>query len=231
MLLVKKEHQDLDQPQGKIIVYSIYLFTFPNDKKYCGFTSSKPERRWGKDGAGYKKCPLVYRAITKYGWENIIKEVIFTSNDKEIALQKEKEIIQKLELTNPNIGYNLHEGGKPTGASSFLTEEGRKKISEANKGKIVSEETKEKLRKLATGRKHSEETKQKISELKKGQIPTNRIPIVQVDIITNEIICEFNSAMAAAKSIGSPDGFSNILKVCKNKRKTAYGFKWRFKNG
>jgi predicted GIY-YIG superfamily endonuclease len=46
--------------------FSVYLFTFTNGKFYCGITSKRPERRWQK-GEGYKKCPLVYKAIKKYG--------------------------------------------------------------------------------------------------------------------------------------------------------------------
>ena len=48
-----------------------------------------------------------------------------------------------------------------------LTEEHKKKISEANTGFKVSEKTKEKLRKINLGKKASEETKQKMSKIAK----------------------------------------------------------------
>ena len=56
------------------------------------------------------------------------------------------------------------------------TEEHRRKISEANKGKIVSEETRKKLSELRKGKKHpmfgkhhSEESKKKNSDAHKGK--------------------------------------------------------------
>ena len=45
---------------------------------------------------------------------------------------------------------------------------GKKKISEANKGKYVPEETKNKISEARKGKKHSEETIKKISEAHKG---------------------------------------------------------------
>ena len=92
--------------------YKVYLLTFPSGKHYCGFTSQKLEKRWNY-GKGYQKCPLVYKAILKYGWDNVEKKLIFSSDDRDEALQKEKDTIAELQLTNPDYGYNLHEGGKP----------------------------------------------------------------------------------------------------------------------
>ncbi len=93
-------------------IYSVYLLTFPNGKKYCGQTSQKVERRWA-NGQGYKKCPLVYKAIIKYGWDNVKKEIIYTTHNQSEAYAKEKDIITTLNLLNPEFGYNLDEGGKP----------------------------------------------------------------------------------------------------------------------
>lgn len=54
------------------------------------------------------------------------------------------------------------------------TEETKKKISEANKGKTVSEERRRKLSKASQGRKLSEDAKRKISEARKGKTPWNK---------------------------------------------------------
>ena len=112
--------------------YIIYKHTTPSNKIYIGITSRNPIKRWN-NGNGYQKCPLVWRAIQKYGWENISRKILFTSNDKNKCLLKEKEYIENLQLTNIKFGYNLHEGGKPTGVGDFLTEEGRQKISQSSK--------------------------------------------------------------------------------------------------
>lgn len=49
------------------------------------------------------------------------------------------------------------------------SEETRRKISEANKGRITSQSTREKLSKAHKGKKLSEETKKKLSEINKGR--------------------------------------------------------------
>ena len=57
---------------------------------------------------------------------------------------------------------------------SYLTDEGRKKISEIHKGKPKSEEQKQKTSNTLKGHQLSEETKQKISQSCKGRIPPNK---------------------------------------------------------
>ena len=82
-------------------------------------------------------------------------------------------------------GYNMTDGGE--GLSGYkVSDETKRKLSEAKKGKHVSEETKRKLSKVLKGRrfteehkkkiglsrighKHSEETKKRLSEMRKGQ--------------------------------------------------------------
>ena len=216
-------------------IYSIYLFTFPNNKKYCGYTSQKVEHRWD-NGNGYIKCPLVYRAILKYGWDNVKKEVIFTTTNQEEAYQKEKEIIKNLQLQNPNFGYNLDEGGCPHGGSSYLTEEGRKKISETHKRLWATQEYREKM--LEKIHSHpcnlTEEARlqgvKKSAEVRKGKPAHNAKLVLQLDKNSLEVIKEYPSATAASIALGhGADGCSNILNVCKGRRQTAYGYKWRFK--
>jgi len=55
-----------------------------------------------------------------------------------------------------------------------ISEEHKKIISIANKGKKLSEETKSKIRDANIGKKLSKETIKKVSEGKKGQIPWNK---------------------------------------------------------
>jgi len=50
------------------------------------------------------------------------------------------------------------------------SEETKKKISQANKGRCVSEETRKKLSEIQKGKTLSEETKKKISKIHKGKI-------------------------------------------------------------
>lgn len=217
--------------------YKVYLFIFPNGKFYCGYTSQTLQRRWD-NGNGYKKCPLVYKAIQKYGWDNITKKLIFDSDIQEEALNKERQVIKELNLTNPNYGYNLDEGGRPHGGSNFLTEEGRKKISEAGKKKWQNPEFRQYMseisRKRMLGTHLSKETINKIQETRKingVKMPSNAKIVQQLDPLTEIVIKEFSSGGAAAREVmGETKGGANILAVCRGKRKSAYGYKWRFKH-
>ena len=52
--------------------------------------------------------------------------------------------------------------------------------------------------------------------------------VQQIDIDTNEVLMEYTNANIAAKSVGGNK--SNITKVCLGKKKTAYGYGWRYKD-
>lgn len=215
-------------------IYKVYLLTFPNNKKYCGYTSQELKNRWN-NGRGYDKCPLVHRAIEKYGWENIKKELIFSSLIQQEAYDKEKETIKLFKLTNPKYGYNLDEGGRPHGNSTFLTEKGRKKISETHKRLWATPEYRAMMIEKAKQHPFPEEIRRKgvqiSADLRRGKIALNARPVLQIDIETNNIIKEFPSAShASLELIGEKAGCSNILKVCKKQRHKAYGFRWRFKD-
>lgn len=61
---------------------------------------------------------------------------------------------------------------------------------------------------------------------KKEKLPC-KIAVNQIDIETGQIIQTFESAMAAARFLGKSKG-SHITEVCKDKCKTAYGYKWEY---
>lgn len=88
----------------------VYYHQTPSGKFYIGITSNEVEKRW-KNGEGYIGCPAFYRAIKKYGWENINHEIIVSSLSKEEASNFEKLLISKLDTTNPKNGYNIKIGG------------------------------------------------------------------------------------------------------------------------
>ena len=69
-------------------MYCVYKHTFPNGKIYIGVTSINPLRRW-ENGFGYRKQTVMFRAICKYGWDNIQHEILFDGLAKEEACQKE----------------------------------------------------------------------------------------------------------------------------------------------
>ena len=50
--------------------------------------------------------------------------------------------------------------------------------------------------------------------------------VLQIDKNTNEVIAEFPSTMEIKRQLGF--AFTNISACCLGKRKTAYGYKWRY---
>lgn len=155
-------------------MYTVYKHTTPSGKVYVGITKQKPEKRWA-NGNGYKNNEHFYRAILKYGWENIKHEILYEGLTKEQACYLEIEPIAKYDATNPKHGYNHTMGGE----TNILSAESLRKISEANKGKHRSAETRQKISEALKGRNvenpwrkgtHlSPETRQKISEANKGK--------------------------------------------------------------
>lgn len=215
------------------MIYTIYLLTAPNGKKYCGYTSRSLHKRWD-NGNGYQKCPLMWKAIQKYGWDNFKKEIILQTENQEEAFAKEIEVIAKLDLQNPEKGYNIDKGGRPHGNGDFLTEEGRRKISEASKRHWADPEYRahmiEKRKEHPPTRECIEKGIKASAASRRGKTPQNARAVIQLDKNTDLEIATFISATHAAKAImGEENGCSNILNVCKGKRKTAYGYKWRFK--
>lgn len=133
-----------------------YLYTFPNGKHYCGITRNSIEER--AHSSKFYQGQRVGFAIAKYGWENIKKEVIFTSEDEKAVTQKEIDTIAQLDLLNPAKGYNVSPGG------NYQTPEVRQQISQTIKDLWNQPEYREHMIGAAKQRHHSEDTKQRMSE-------------------------------------------------------------------
>ena len=83
--------------------YTVYEHLFPNGKRYIGITKLPPKERWEKNGNGYK-TQSVFRAITKYGWDNIEHNIISTNLSYEDACNMEVELIKKYKTMNKKYG-------------------------------------------------------------------------------------------------------------------------------
>lgn len=118
--------------------YKLYCFTnLINGKQYIGITKQDVIKRW-KNGKGYKKPTRIGRAISKYGWDNFKKEVLFDKLTSEQASNLEKEYIIKFDTINN--GYNVQEGGFNS-SNRIVNENTRKKLSISHKGQHSSPNT------------------------------------------------------------------------------------------
>jgi len=122
---------------------TVYIFTFPNGKKYVGQTVDAKMRY----ACHKSKNPrmLVSSAIRKYGWDNIRKSEM--PCPEEHLDQMEQEWIRELDCISPN-GYNLETGGHEGKHHSAET---RRKLGEMGKGRKFSEEHKAKIREALIG--------------------------------------------------------------------------------
>lgn len=94
---------------------------------YVGITGIDPRKRWSK---GYRNSQRMENAIKKYGWENFDHVVVIDHLSKADAEELEQILIADLKTQDDRYGYNITAGG----CAPVMTEETKRKISEANKG-------------------------------------------------------------------------------------------------
>jgi group I intron endonuclease len=140
-----------------------------NGKQYVGQTMRKFEVRQHDhmvEAKGNRRNAHFYNAIRFYGWESFTWEIL-EQNLKSHKAIDEMEIFWISKLDTYNNGYNESLGG---GGSSgiIVSVETRKKISEANMGRVFSAESKQKISQSHIGIRPSEKTKQKLRELNTG---------------------------------------------------------------
>ena len=149
----------------------IYLLVDQNHKKYGGVRSCKglPENDDYMGSSSYVEEAMENGNV-------FTKHIIKTFDTRDEANEYEEKWLKRM-----NAGYNSDWYNMTNGRKNFcthgikLSEETKKKMSEAKKGyvpwikgKKLSEETKQKMSKSKKGMKRSEETKRKIGKAHKG---------------------------------------------------------------
>ena len=202
-----------------------YIYKITNDinnKIYIGQTSRSIQERWKEHINSYKIDTLnrpLYNAMKKYGKEHFHIELIEECDNKIVS---EREQFWIYAYNSYYEGYNATIGG-----------DGRSIVDSSivynlfNQGKLVKEIVE------LTG--YSKPTVSKIldaiDENKKIRLERNHKitskPVVMLDKDTEKELMIFNSINAARIFCGGKaSGLINA--VCKGKRKTAYGYKWRY---
>lgn len=97
-------------------MYTVYKHTTPSNKFYFGITNSTNlNKRWA-NGLGYRTQKVFFRAIVKYGWDNIKHEVVKDNLSLDEAKSLEIFLIEKYrtdvsKFGHNSNGYNMTSGG------------------------------------------------------------------------------------------------------------------------
>ena len=216
--------------------YCVYCHTSPSGKRYIGITCQRPTHRWN-NGNGYRKSPHFYKAIQKYGWENIQHEIFFENMSRDEACEKEVELIRKYKTNNPKYGYNLSVGGESGFVGCSWSEERRRSAS----AKMTGD-------KRCLGYKHTAETRKRMSE---AQLRREHKPLTEKQKETSianlpppkrgadnptarpvfcvELHVVYSCGKEAAEALGLQR--AHISSVCRGKRATTGGYHFRFWEG
>jgi len=234
----------------KLKIYSITNKV--NDKRYIGITGDMYNRRrahlWALRNNKHSNAKL-QNAWNKHKEDNFEIEVIksFDAKSRDYALSIEVDYIEKYDCFKS--GYNMSTGADGTvmqmpsketiakrskkmmGNKHMLgrkhSEETKRKIGKAHKGKRVSESTRELNRQFMKGRfvgkdnpfygkSHTEETKLKLRKSRGKRV---------LCIETNKV---YDSIKQCAEEMGDLEMRSNINKVCLGKAKTCKGYTFKF---
>ena len=205
-----------------------------NNKVYIG-QSIHCEQRWSSHKSNVcdpkkNKYPL-YRDMKKYGIEHFFFEIIEECS-KEDLNSREKFWIKY--YNSFFDGYNLTQGGSTGTPTPQIdkniiiqiiddlenTNLNIKQIAEKNG---VSRST---VGKINIGERWAYDREYPIRPLTSTCLPA---PVVQIDIYSGDIINTFNSIEEAIRQLNKPVySRAHITECCQRKRKTAFGFIWRY---
>lgn len=145
----------------------LYMLTAPSGKRYIGVTKKPVSYRVNEHS--HAKT-VMGRAVRKYGTQ--IEAVVLAVGNEGYIYDLEHRAIEAFGTMAPH-GYNLREGGQ----GGRHTEESKRKIGNAIRGKTRSPETRARIGAASKGRKFSKEVRQKMSQDRKGRLTGSKNPM------------------------------------------------------
>ena len=158
------------------MTYAIYVITnIVNAKQYVGITKNF-HRRIAQHKRMQGDSSALYAAIKKYGAENFVFTHIADAFDKECACIIEQSLIKEKNTFTPN-GYNMTSGGD---GGFVMSEESRKKMSEAKKGKPAHNKGKpsnpDVVAKMIASKKGKPWTSEQREKIMAGRLASTKTP-------------------------------------------------------
>jgi group I intron endonuclease len=180
----------------------VYILTFPTGKSYVGISSNGLPRRLAlhRWHARNGRAGMLYRAIRKYGENSFSAEVLLIADDWDFICEMERRAIVAFKARFPG-GYNLTDGGESgysythtpaerawqkmwrkdhwngghRPAGWHHTEDAKRRIAEAGRGRVFDEHTRARIgathvgNTYNVGRECSPATRAKISASQIGK--------------------------------------------------------------
>lgn len=201
-----------------------------NNKCYIGQTKRNPQLRWyehkyyANKGVTYKSA--LYNAIQKYGIDHFSFKIL-----EEI----ENDMLDEREVYYINIFDSFYNGYNNT-----IGGDGNKGCQRRRKHEDIIPELYEKLKSTEKVAKYLSisritvrnvlKDKEIFTKYKRNSLDYKKLEVVQLSLDSN-ILNNFSSLTEACESIGLDNkNVSELSKCCKGKRKTAYGFIWKYKH-
>lgn len=202
----------------------IYKITnMVNNKIYIGKTLNSIEKRWKEHKNEYQKERVekrpLYSAMKKYGIDNFEISLVEECTEDNFS-EREKYWIEF--YGSFKYGYNATLGGDGTRYADYdliysLWKQD-KTVLDIHKITTYDEST---IRRALECYKVSSEERKKRANLKKRKM------IAQLDKNTEQIIRIFPLTEEANRFLNKQSS-GHISAVCKGKRQTAYGYKWKY---
>lgn len=216
-----------------------------DDKVYIGY-SSNIKKRFSLHKLKLKdnthENSYLQNAWNKHG-EDAFSFVILEECILDLCIQREDYYVKQYKSYHRRFGYNLAITGvgnigkmpkhiikksvkirrkKAAERGYWFKPETIKKQADGRRGFKHTSEAIEKIRAASTGRKKSKEVIQKT-------VDANNLAVDQYSL-NDEHLRTFKSITEALVFLNKGIKSGHISNCCKNKRKTAYGYKWKYKN-
>lgn len=201
------------------MAYIYQIENLINGKLYIGKSDYSLEKRFKEHCRDSKKPSLqnrpLYRAFNKYGIENFQISLI-----EETATPDEREIFWIEQKQSFKNGYNATKGGD---GKHYVDYELINTLWEKGYGPLeIAKLTGYCKETVSRGLKNSTVTQEMIYARK---FENQQKPVCKIDKQTDEILYVYKS-ISEAESCEQTN--KHIQDVCKGKRKTAGGFKWKY---
>jgi group I intron endonuclease len=212
----------------------IYKITSPSGKINIGQSWDINKRKYKYETLRCQNQRHLYHSLLKYGWKNHKFEIIheFPEDITQSVLDNYEIVYWEM---YKNCGIEMLNIKEP-GRGGKHSEESKKRMSIAGKGRIVSFETRNKIRIGNTGKNKSKEHRRKISEARKGKSQNedqkknaalSRLkPILQYSL-KGELLKEWDSTKTASSELNIPKTTIRGILIGKIKNPTTYI--WKFK--